>query len=40
MFGYYKEVVVNYNKVGIYLFYYLNGALIPSLIRFAELLLF
>ncbi|CAD8171127.1 unnamed protein product [Paramecium pentaurelia] len=40
MFTYYKEVVVNYNKVGIYLFYYLNGGLIPSLIRFAELLLF
>ncbi|CAD8189640.1 unnamed protein product [Paramecium octaurelia] len=37
---YYKQVVFNYNKVGVYLFYYLNGALIPSLIRFAELLLF
>ncbi|CAD8082976.1 unnamed protein product [Paramecium sonneborni] len=38
--AFYKQVVINYNHVGVYLFYYLTGAFIPSLIRFAELLLF
>ncbi|CAK63556.1 unnamed protein product (macronuclear) [Paramecium tetraurelia] len=40
MLAFYKQVVINYNNVGVHLFYYLNGALIPSLLRFAELLLF